>query len=119
MSDDTYYAVLGIPESATQAQIKAAYRDLIRQVHPDSVPNASPYWKRAAEERSKELNEAYHVLIDPDQRSSYDEQLARYRRKAVSVPPSSPPEVKVTPPHWDSQPPNPVPLQQTHKRGYN
>jgi curved DNA-binding protein CbpA len=114
MSDDTYYAVLGIPESATQAQIKGAYRDLIRQVHPDSVPNASPYWKRAAEERSKELNEAYHVLIDPDQRSSYDEQLARYRRKAVTVPrPSSPLEVEVTPA------PNPVPRQQTHKRGYN
>ena len=113
MSDDTYYAVLGIPESATQAQIKGAYRTLIRQVHPDSVPNASAYWKRAAEERSKELNEAYHVLIDPDQRSSYNEQLATFRGKAVTVPPSWPPEVEVTPP------PNPAPRQQANKRGYN
>ena len=83
MSDETHYTVLGIPEGATQDEIKRAYRELIRQVHPDHVPNASPYWKRAAEEKSKELNEAYHVLIDPKRRRSYDEQLASHRGRFV------------------------------------
>jgi len=52
---DTYYTVLGISETATQKEIKAAYRELMKQVHPDAVPKASPYWKQQAEEKSKEV----------------------------------------------------------------
>jgi DnaJ-domain-containing protein 1 len=96
MSDDSYYSVLDISENATQYEIKQAYRDLIRQVHPDRVPNASAYWRRTAEERSKAINEAYHVLADPDQRASYNEQLAKYLRRPVPAP-ASPLTVRVTP----------------------
>lgn len=93
---------------------------MIRQVHPDRVPNASPYWKRAAEEKSKEINEAYHVLTDPAQRSSYDEQLVRYRQKTVVAPPPAAPKADVTPPpRPHSPPPDTAPQPRTHKRGYN
>ena len=118
MSDETHYTVLGIPEGATQDEIKRAYRELIRQVHPDHVPNASPYWKRAAEEKSKELNEAYHVLIDPKRRWSYDEQLARHRGRFVPASTSWSPEVDVTPPHGSDNRPS-DPQKRSRKRGYN
>lgn len=118
MSKDTYYTVLGIPESATQDEIKRAYRELIRQVHPDHVPNASPYWKQAAEEKSKEINAAYHVLIDPNQRRPYDEQLAGSRQQYGQPPSSWPPEVDLTPPfRSNNRPPNH--RKRSHKWGYN
>lgn len=119
MSDDSYYTVLGVSESATQDEIKQAYRDLIRQVHPDSVPNASAYWKRAAEERSKAINVAYHVLSDPDQRTSYNEQLAKYLRRLIPAAPS-PPIVKITPPRSYHQAPySERPQKEIKRHGYN
>jgi curved DNA-binding protein CbpA len=85
MSEQTNYEVLGVLESASPEEIKRAYRLLIRQVHPDSVPNASAFWKQAAEEKSKQINEAYHVLSNLDQRASYDVGLFRQRQKVVST----------------------------------
>ncbi len=87
---DTYYTVLGISETATQKEIKAAYRELIKQVHPDSVPNASPYWKQAAEEKSKEVTEAYRVLSNTIQRAKYDQNLADLRKSAQAAPQPQP-----------------------------
>lgn len=119
MRDDSYYTVLGISETATLDEIRRAYRDLIRQVHPDSVPNASAYWRLAAEERSKEINEAYHVLLDPDQRASYNDQLAKYLGRPVAVPSPSPLKVKVTPRTHSRPRLSDRPREGTNRRGYN
>jgi len=61
-----YYEVLGIPKSASQDEIKNAFRTLARKYHPDV--NKEP----DAEERFKEINEAYGVLSDPEKRAAYD-----------------------------------------------
>ena len=62
-----YYEVLGVPKTATQAEIKKAYRRLARELHPDT--NKDP----AAEGRFKEANEAHAVLSDAEKRRHYDE----------------------------------------------
>ncbi|MGQ9545609.1 MAG: molecular chaperone DnaJ [Dehalococcoidia bacterium] len=61
-----YYQVLGVPRSASDEEIKAAFRRLAKQYHPDR--NKEP----GAEERFKEINEAYQVLSDPEKRRRYD-----------------------------------------------
>src|ERR1044071_9568794 len=62
-----YYEVLGVPRGAPEDEVKRAYRKLVVKFHPDKNPN-DPH----AEERFKELGEAYDVLIDPDKRAAYD-----------------------------------------------
>src|SRR5215210_167357 len=62
-----YYKTLGVPRTASEAEIKKAYRKLARQHHPDVKPG-----DKAAERRFKELNEANAVLSDPDKRKKYD-----------------------------------------------
>ncbi len=63
-----YYAVLGVPRTASAAEIKKAYRRLARQFHPDRNPGDTE-----AERRFKDLNEANEVLADPAKRRQYDE----------------------------------------------
>jgi DnaJ-class molecular chaperone len=62
-----YYATLGVPRSASEAEIKKAFRKLARKHHPD-VNKTDP----DAEQRFKEANEAYAVLSEPDKRKAYD-----------------------------------------------
>lgn len=64
-----YYALLGVPRDADDAEIKKAYRRLALQYHPDRV---GPDEKAAAEERFKEITEAYEVLRDAEKRAAYD-----------------------------------------------
>ncbi len=63
-----YYEVLGVPRTASQEDIKSAFRKLARQFHPDVNPNDP-----SATERFKEINEAHEVLGDPDKRRVYDQ----------------------------------------------
>jgi curved DNA-binding protein CbpA len=81
VADDTYYSLLEIGSTATSAEIKTAYRILIKQVHPDLISKLSPYLKGLAEEKAKELTEAYSVLCNSDKRRQYDRLLADYRRQ--------------------------------------
>jgi curved DNA-binding protein len=75
-----YYAVLGVPRTASPAEIKKAYRKLARQHHPDAKPG-----DKVSERRFKEANEANEVLGDPAKRKQYDglganwEQVSRAR----------------------------------------
>jgi len=75
MADETYYSVLEVLETASTAEIRAAYRRLINEVHPDRLMNAPAYWQRKAEEKSKEINEAFGVLSNPEKRKVYDARL--------------------------------------------
>ena len=64
-----YYQVLGVPRNASQEQIKKAYRKLAMQYHPDRNPGKEPW----ANEKFKEINEAFGVVGDPQKRQQYDQ----------------------------------------------
>ena len=63
-----YYATLGVPRTASDQDIKKSFRKLAREFHPDVAKD-----KKTAEEKFKEINEAYEVLSDPDKRKKYDQ----------------------------------------------
>lgn len=64
-----YYGILGIPRSASDAEVKKAYRRLAMQYHPDRNPGKEKW----ANDKFKEINEAYGVLGDPQKRGQYDQ----------------------------------------------
>src|SRR5512139_3670546 len=67
MASRDYYEILGVNKNASDEEIKKAYRKLAMKYHPDRNPN-----KKEAEERFKEINEAYAVLSDKEKRKQYD-----------------------------------------------
>ena len=86
MAGKDFYAVLGVDRSASQKDMRQAYRKLARQLHPDVNPG-----DKASEARFKEINVAYEVLSDPDKRKKYDkygeqwehaDQIEEMQRKA-------------------------------------
>jgi curved DNA-binding protein len=76
-----YYQILGVPRDASDEEIKKAFRKLARRYHPDVAKD-----KTTAEEKFKEINEAYEVLSDPENRRKYDELAVRWR-EGVQPPP--------------------------------
>jgi curved DNA-binding protein len=77
-----YYETLGVSRSASEAEIKKAFRKLAREYHPDVAKN-----KKQAEEKFKDINEAYEVLGDPAKRKRYDELGPNWRAGAEFRPP--------------------------------
>jgi curved DNA-binding protein len=77
-----YYDVLGLARTATDDEIKKAYRTLARKYHPDINPG-----DKTAEEKFKELNEAYEVLSDPEKRQRYDRLGANWKAGSDFTPP--------------------------------
>ncbi len=80
-----YYEIMGVKRDATQDEIKRAYRKLARKYHPDVSKEAN------AEERFKEVGEAYEVLKDPEKRAAYDQLGANWKAGQDFNPP----------PNWD------------------
>src|ERR1700747_1203693 len=80
LSYTDYYEVLGVPQDADQDAIRRAYRKLARQYHPDVNSDSD------AEDRFKEIGEAYEVLSDPDKRERYDRLGANWRQQEQEAP---------------------------------
>ena len=70
-----YYAILGVAKDADAAEIKKVYRKLARELHPDTNKG-----NKSAEERFKEVSEAYDILSDPKKRAEYDEARSLFER---------------------------------------
>jgi curved DNA-binding protein len=77
-----YYEVLGVPRTATADDIKKAYRKLARKYHPDVNPD-----NKTAEEKFKDIGEAYEVLSDPEKRKRYDQLGENWKAGADFTPP--------------------------------
>lgn len=77
-----YYETLGVPRTAGNEEIKKSFRKLAREYHPDVAKD-----KKKAEEKFKEINEAYEVLSDPAKRKKYDELGANWKSGADFRPP--------------------------------
>ncbi|MFN2541792.1 MAG: DnaJ C-terminal domain-containing protein [Chthoniobacterales bacterium] len=84
-----YYETLGVSKTATNEEIRSAFRKLARKYHPDVAKD-----KKAAEEKFKEINEAYEVLSDPEKRKKYDQLGADWNQ----------PGGFQRPPQWGGQP---------------
>src|SRR6476469_1330318 len=86
-----YYETLGVPKTASEDEIRTAFRKLARKYHPDVAKD-----KKAAEEKFKEINEAYEVLSDQEKRKKYDQLGADWNRPGGGFQP---------PPQWQGQQP--------------
>src|SRR6186713_3172219 len=77
-----YYEVLGVARGASEDEIRKSFRKLARQYHPDVAKD-----KKVAEEKFKEINEAYEVLGDREKRKKYDQLGANWKQGAEFRPP--------------------------------
>lgn len=73
MADKNYYDLLGVQKTATEQEIKSAYRKAVMQYHPDRFATKPEAERKQAEEKFKEINHAYDVLSDPQKKANYDQ----------------------------------------------
>ena len=97
-----YYETLGVAKTASEDEIRSAFRKLARKYHPDVAKD-----KKAAEEKFKEINEAYEVLSDSEKRKKYDQLGAGWNQPGGFQPP----------PGWGTQQPRGGGFQQWHTGG--
>jgi curved DNA-binding protein CbpA len=97
----TYYDILGVPQSASTDEIKRAYRKLAQDFHPDKLAGIPPAVAKLAEEKFKDVQEAYEILTK--HRAEYDNQL---RAVGSAVPPHPKEQARAAPPppHTSPQP---------------
>src|SRR5580700_11120134 len=79
-----YYQTLGVTRTASADEIRKAFRTLARQYHPDVAKDKN---KKRAEEKFKEINEAYEVLGDPEKRKKYDDLGPGWKEDGSRPPP--------------------------------
>jgi DnaJ-class molecular chaperone len=97
----TYYDVLGVSRTASMEDIKRAYRKLAQDFHPDKLTGIPPAVAKLAEEKFKDVQEAYEILTK--HRAEYDNQL-----DAVASPPPQP-QARTTASASAQSPPQPIP----------
>lgn len=90
MGDGTHYDTLGVTADADQDQIRQAYRDMAKAFHPDRYDGAPDAVKAHAQRTMAAVNEANHVLSDPDRRARYDRTIGVHPGPAASDPPPRP-----------------------------
>lgn len=78
------YAELGLTQQATEEEIRAAYKTLIKETHPDKFQNASARERERIERRAQRLNEAKNILLDAEKRRQYDELYKQHLAEAVA-----------------------------------
>jgi len=80
----SHYRILGVADRATTKEIRVAYLNLARALHPDRYTDSPTGEKRLAERRMREVNDSYTVLSDASQRTIYDYDLAHVSRSSAS-----------------------------------
>ncbi len=107
------YATLGLTPGATQAQLRHAYRALLRQHHPDTRTVKHDHSSTAADAALQELFTAYQVLRDPAQRADYDRRRGLTARRSTRqndpvystyTAPTLNPPIRAGPVHWHPPP---------------
>jgi len=85
-----FYATLGIGPDASQDEVKHAWRDHVREWHPDKHASGAPEVQKAAEEKTIRINRAYEVLRDPKQRAAYTSDWRLWKQSGQRPPPKQP-----------------------------
>lgn len=106
----TYYERLGIAKTATQNEIKEAYKNLVKRYHPDVYAGDKTY----AEKMTQEINLAYEVLSNPEKKAEYDNEI---EPKYTYTPPTY--NYSYTPPKYDTPPSNYNDYRKTYSKSYD